>query len=139
MLQFIKFSSIGVLNTAVDLGVLNLLIVLFGTGAHGEYYAAFKALSFLVAVINSYFFNKYWVFRQSEGGHAKEPLLFFGVSVVGLFLNVGVSFFVFSIVTAMYELSPSLVVNIGAIAGTGVVFLWNFIGYKFIVFTSHTK
>lgn len=125
-------------NTTIDLGVLNLLILFFGTGANGEFYAPFKALSFLVAVTNSYFCNKYWVFRQSGLAKPKEPVLFFVVSVVGLILNVAVSYLIFSVITKTTEgISPAFVANIGALAGTAAVFLWNFIGYKFIVFTNH--
>lgn len=63
--QAAKFSLVGALNTFVDLGVLNLLIFVTGISA-GVFYSVFKGISFIIAVINSYFWNKFWVFAPLE-------------------------------------------------------------------------
>lgn len=135
MIEFIKFFFVGIFNTVIDFTVLNALIVLFGVGAHGEFYVILKSISFLVAVANSYFFNKYWVFRNGGDPHTKESFFFFTVSFIGFLLNVSISYFAFLSINSIYTISPHLAANIGAIAGTGVVVLWNFIGYKFFVFS----
>lgn len=137
MFNFIKFFFVGILNTVIDFAVLNLLIVTVGVGSRGEFYVFFKSISFLASVANSYLFNKHWVFKRSQTAYIKESALFLAVSLVGLALNVGISSVVFFALTAWYGVSAHLAANIGALAGSAMVLLWNFNGYKFIVFKSH--
>ena len=61
-LQAGKFLLVGALNTFIDLGVLNMLIWISGIAA-GAWYIVFKSISFLVATVNSYFWNKHWTFE----------------------------------------------------------------------------
>jgi len=51
--QMARFAVVGVINTAVDLAVLNTLIAVSHRGRSGLLYSLFKAISFLVAVLNS--------------------------------------------------------------------------------------
>jgi putative flippase GtrA len=132
MYIFSKFFVVGVLNTALDFVVLNICLFLFGTGAHGELFAFFKGISFLVAVTNSYILNKWWVFGHSMDPNAKEITLFLAISLGGFLINVFVSFAMFSLF--LYEFYPHVAANAGALMGTIVVFAWNFIGYRFFVF-----
>ncbi len=132
MYIFSKFFLVGVLNTALDFVVLNLCIFLFGTGAQGELFLVFKSISFLVAVINSYVLNKYWVFAHSKKPDARELLSFLIISLVGFFINVSVSFGTYSLFA--HTFAPHIAANIGALMGTFVVFAWNFVGYRFFVF-----
>lgn len=120
-------------NTALDFIVLNALVYAFGTGTSGELFVFFKSASFFVAVTNSYLLNKWWVFEHDAARGAREPLIFLLVSSAGLVLNVSVSFAVFTLFAQI--VSPQFAANIGALAGSAVVFLWNFIGYRFFVFT----
>lgn len=132
--QFLKFGVVGVLNTLVDLGVFNLLIFLFGL-VHGPLFVMFKTISFIVAVVNSYFMNKHLVFNTQGVGKSTEFGLFLIVSIVGLLLNVLVSYAVFATGKMLApEVSFYLFANAGALLGSGVVMLWNFLGYKFFVF-----
>lgn len=132
MYTFSKFFCVGVLNTALDFLVLNILVYFFGTGGNGELFVFFKSVSFLVAVTNSYAWNKWWVFRHETGNGMKEPLIFFIISCVGLGINVLVSYAVFTLLTGRF--SPQLAANAGALTGTATVFVWNFIGYRCFVF-----
>jgi len=82
--QFGKFASVGLANTAVDFGVLNLLMLFSGV-AGGIFYSVFKGISFIVATIHSYIWNKFWTFKKKEtekiGGEFFQFLI---VSVIGL-------------------------------------------------------
>ena len=131
--QIIKFLLIGVFNTAIDLVVLNALILMFDPGKNTALYTVFKSISFLVAVINSYYFNKYWTFRSKTRSRSSF-ISFFVVSVVGFILNVITATLVFDLFTKTYPDHVHLIANIGALFGTGIVLIWNFIGYKFFVF-----
>ncbi|MDP1884106.1 MAG: GtrA family protein [Candidatus Moranbacteria bacterium] len=135
--QFAKFFIVGIMNTGVDLAILNILM--FSTRqTEGIFYSFFKTLSFLAAVIFSYFINKHWTFQdKSEADAHKKFYQFIGISIIGAFINVTVATLVVGIVRPMVGtdlISGQLWGNIGALSGTAVGLFWNFIGYKFWVF-----
>jgi len=132
--QAAKFLLVGALNTFIDLGVLNLLILISGI-ASGSLYSVFKGISFMIAVINSYFWNKFWTFRKSKTTTpGKEFLQFFIVSAIGFGINVGAASLVVNVIGPQFGLTAEIWANIGAIAAAFCAMVWNFIGYKFIVF-----
>ena len=134
LFQLAKFVLVGALNTFVDLGILNLLMIIFAVSA-GWFYSLFKATSFICSVINSYFWNKFWTYEQKEtkvGG--KEFGKFFSVAGTGFLLNVGIASFVVNIIGPQFGVSSEIWANIGAFTAIICVFMWNFLGYKFIVF-----
>jgi len=134
--QFFKFCAVGILNTLVDLGVLNILIWFSGT-AKGLPYSIFKGISFIVAVINSYFCNKFWTFNKKSRIKLKEEFLkFFIVSLVGLAINVAVASSMVNIIGPQFNLSEKSWANMGAILASLVGLIWNFIGYNFFVFNT---
>lgn len=135
MYTLFKFVCVGVLNTALDFVVFNLLLMTLGTGSHGELFVLCKTLSFFAAVANSYVLNKFWVFESPLSRGAREPTLFFIVSTLGFLVNVSVSFVAFSAVVGL--VSTQIAANLGALAGTSAVFAWNFIGYRTFVFRKH--
>lgn len=128
-----KFALVGALNTFVDLGVLNLLIFMTGI-ASGSMFSVFKGTSFIIAAVNSYVWNKYWTFESKQGNIGKEFAQFMFVSVIGFFLNVGTAAAVVNWVGPQFGIAAGPWANVGALAGTFVVFVWNFVGYKFWVF-----
>ena len=132
--QFAKFIAVGLANTAVDFGILNILIFLSGI-AGGLVYSVFKGISFVAASTHSFFWNKFWTFRKKETAKAgKEFLQFFVVSLIGLAINVGISSLVVNLIGSQFGISQKLWANIGAACGSIVGLAWNFLGYKFIVF-----
>ncbi len=132
--QFAKFFLVGALNTLIDLGVLNLLILLTGI-AQGRTFSLFKGIAFVVAVINSYYWNKLWTFKAGRGGFGP----FFLVSAGGLLVNIGVASFVVNILGAPSQISLPVWANVGALVATFASLVWNFIGYKFIVFKNEKR
>lgn len=131
--QFGKFAAVGTLNTLLDLGVLNLLILVTGVAA-GLYYALFKAISFLVAATNSYFWNKFWTFQSRLPVTVTEYLRFAFFTLIGTLINVSVAYFVVNVVGAPASLSLKQWANIGALLAVVASFLWNFLSYRNIVF-----
>ena len=117
VVQFAKFASIGGLNTLLDLGVLNLLIFFSGFAA-GYWYSLFKAVSFIVANTNSYFWNKYWTFGSSESANVKEFSQFLTVSAVGFGFNVATAVLVVNLIGPVGGISLIVWANIGAISAT---------------------
>lgn len=133
LFQAAKFFLVGTLNTFIDLGVLNIFIWISGI-ATGFFYSVFKAVSFLVATTNSYFWNKFWTFEKREKPTSKEFFKFLIVTAFGLLINVGVASFVVNVIGPQLELSEKIWATVGAIIAAFFAFVWNFLSSKFIVF-----
>lgn len=132
--QAAKFLLIGVLATLVDLGILNLLIVISGL-AVGTAFSFFKGISFLVATLAKYFGDKFWAFEKMEKtGMGKEFIQFFLVTLIGLGINVGVASLVVNTLGPQFGLTEKVWANVGGIIAAFITAIWNFLGYKFIVF-----
>lgn len=132
--QFAKFAAVGTLNNAIDFGIINFLI--FTTGIlSGWGYSFFKAASFICGTTNSFFWNKFWTFGATEKAHSREVMKFFSFAIVGGIINVGIASFVVNGIHAPEGIAPKLWANIGALAGVAGSLLWDFIAYKFFVFT----
>lgn len=139
--QFAKFFLVGVMNTGVDLVILNIEMILTGV-ATGVGYSIQKAVSFLGAVTFSYFINKHWTFKDNtKGDEGKKMSQFFAVSFVGMLINVGTASLVITYlqtpitnILGLPVLDPKIWGTFGALCGTAVGLFWNFIGYKLWVF-----
>ena len=64
----------------------------------------------------------------------KEFIPFFSIALVGLTIHLVVSSVVVNVIGAKFGLSEKIWGNVGAIAAATIGFLWNFFGYKIIVF-----
>lgn len=134
--QLAKFILVGGLNFLIDMGVLSFLI--FATGiSTGLIQSSFKALSFLGAVINSYLWNKHWTFkRKGEGGESisREFFQFLIVSIIGLSINVMADYIFVNTIGPRWGLALKTWAQFSAMIASAIAMIWNFLGYKFIVF-----
>lgn len=139
--QVAKFILVGLLNSLIDWGILNLLMGLAGI-FDGPLFLVFKGASFLVATSNSYAWNKLWTFKKpaddkeaiEKKATGKELLQFFIVSIVGFSLNLGIAALIVNVLGRPEGISQELWANVGAFGGTLAGLTWNFLGYKLIVF-----
>ncbi len=134
--EFGKFASVGALNTVIDLGVLNFLIVLTDLST-GIYYSLFKAVSFLMAVVNSYFWNKFWTFGSPTPATTKEFGRFVFFTAIGLVINVGVATLVVDVGGPVFSVPVKVAANAGAVLATVISLVWNYFAYKKFVFKNH--
>jgi len=131
--QFSRFIVIGFMNTAFDFAILNLLM--WWTGIYsGIYIILLNIISFSIAVINSYLWNKYWTFKDKDGTGIKEFSQFISVTLIGLAINSSIVFGVTTYISPIFGISPELWANLAKAAATGFSLIWNFTGYKLFVF-----
>ena len=121
--QFFRFGTVGILNTAIDIGFFYILT----NYAHLHYIFA-STISFTLGIINSYIWNRIWTFKSSDRTITKEFLRFALVSVIGLVLN--------TLFLGMFVEFMGLPNLIGKIFATFLVLVWNFFMSKFWVFKS---
>jgi len=151
MAQVIRFVITGVINTLLDIVVLNLLSLATGV-TQGPLLIVLNIVSFSVAVINSYFLNKHWTFKdQDRSNEPKKLTQFLVVSVIGAGINSGILYFITTIVPRPTETlnyvsgilpvigdflsNPEVFwLNIAKVFAIGASMVWNFLGYKFFVF-----
>ena len=133
MFQFSKFVAVGFLNTAADFGVLNLLIYLTDV-TKGLAIVGLKSASFIVAVVNSYFWNKFWSFKEKSEARFGQFLQFTVVIFIGWLINVGIVYFGSTYIVPFPGIDSVTWVNIVNMASVVISLFWNFIGLKFIVF-----
>lgn len=128
--QVSKFALVGVLNTAIDFGILNFLIFLTdytkGTGI-----GLINIPSFSLAILNSYFWNRKWVFEKSSEGNF---FVFVAITVIGLLINTSVVVAITTFIPPVFDMSPTIWANVAKALATGFSMVWNFTGYKLIVF-----
>ncbi len=132
--QFAKFVMVGFLNAGIDFAIFNFFLHYTGI-EQGHQIALFKSLSFLAAFINSYFWNKYWVFgagaSQNEG---KEFASYLFVTLVGFGINVGITSLIANGIAPQFGTTQIGWDNIAAVIATVGNLVWNFTGYHLVVF-----
>jgi len=119
--QFIKFSLVGVLNTAVDAIVFFLLTRAFGAG---EVLA--QAISYPAGVINSFYFNSRFTFHEK----IKYNSIHFVKFVIVNLISYGVSILTIYLITSNFSITDWA----AKIFATVVAMVINFIGNKLVVF-----
>ena len=113
--QLIRFGLIGVINTALDFGLLFILksIGLMATTAN--------IFSTSIAFVFSFFANKKYTFRSSATNVVREMILFVAVTLFGLWvLQTGVIWLVLPHLSKLFA--------------TAVSMTWNYILYDKLVF-----
>ena len=122
--QFVKFAIVGGIGTIVNLAVLKLTLVLWGTFNETTPFAveAFASgLAFAVAVANNYLLNRWWTFRSSRA-MSTEFLKVLVVSIAGLGLN--------ELVYWLSRTRLDLQVLVSQMVAIACVLPFNFVGNK---------
>lgn len=136
--QLARFLATGILNTLMDWGIFGFLMTATGITS-GLGIVSINTVAFLLATTNSYFWNKFWVFRRQGSVTGTEFLQFLVVSAIGLGINNGIVYLGTTFVQAPLDISPGAwALSMKALATLGSL-IWNFAGYKFIVFKLKAK
>lgn len=125
-----RFLIIGALSTVIELAVFNLLYLLWGMDPVWA-----KIVSSLVALINAYFGNREWAFKnRGRRGRGSEIALFLAVNLLCTLLGAGI------VALGMWMLgtwtlgSGALIVNVINLFSIAVVVLVRFALYHSVVF-----
>ena len=87
--KVIRFALVGILNTTVDIIVLNLLLWRFPT--HDTMMILlYNALACVVAAMNSFILNRLWTFQYKEKVTISLVVRFAGVSLLSLLGNTAI-------------------------------------------------
>jgi putative flippase GtrA len=119
--QFVKFCIVGSSSTIIDFSIANVAYYLLGVRPA----ALASVMGFCVAVVNGYFWNSRWTFRDRVKRAVHDEFIrFFTVNVVGAALN-------YSIVSLVLLFDPNdphpkWVFNGAKMLATGIVVFWNF-------------
>lgn len=121
--QLIRFSLVGVLNTALDFGIFTLLTQIAWFAQNP---VAAHVISYACGVVCSLILNKLWTFRYQGKLTGKQLAAFLLVNLAAL----GVSSGAIALVESLWALHPLLAKAISLPFSMGV----NFLGNKLLVF-----
>ncbi len=124
--QAARFSLSGGIADAIDIKSYQFIFLFF------PFSIAVKSVSFVIAVIIKYIANKFWVFHKFEKQGIREIIHFLAITLVGLGINVTT----FYLITVLKQdlITPRLWTELAIIFAAVVASVWNFLGYKFLVF-----
>lgn len=132
--QLAKFVVVGGINTGIDFLVLNIEMFLTNITS-GPWMFVLNSISFSVATVNSYYFNKYWTFKDKDtASQTFQFSQFLVISIIGISINGAIVYLITTFIPPMFGINPQLWANLAKVAATGASLIWNFLGYKFIVF-----
>ena len=131
--QFARYIVVGVLNTLVTLLVIYLCKSWLGINLWIS-----NALGYIAGVINSFLWNKIWVFRSRDTGYRSEALRFAVGFAVCYALQFGVTWMFNAMIGHIeWDITPSFTISgygIATIIGMGVYTVANFIFNRLITF-----
>jgi putative flippase GtrA len=121
-----KFGVVGAVGFVVQLGVQNVLYPGHGVGP-----LTAVVIAYAVATVVTFLGNRHWAFKHRKGkGLGQEGLLFIGLNVVGIFIQVGI---VALVVRGMGH-TDRLSYNIATIFGIGIGTIFRLLTYRRFVF-----
>lgn len=134
--QFSKFVAVGFLNASIDFGILNGLSIFTGA-VSGFVIGGVNAPGFIIASLNSYFWNRLWVFPQADAeGKFDDFPKFLLISLLGVFLNSLIVIYLTTYTPQLFGFEEKEWLNIAKAIASAIVLAWNFIGYKFYAFSA---
>ncbi|HLC43591.1 MAG TPA: GtrA family protein [Patescibacteria group bacterium] len=126
IVQFIKFTVVGVTNTLVDWVVFYLLI----NSMLSDQHSLAKVISFAVAVLNSYLWNTVWTFRKEyQAISANKSAVFVKFAVISL-IGWGVNVYVYNFAAANISAQILNKDLLPLILASGSAVIVNFFGNK---------
>ncbi|MCP4199627.1 MAG: GtrA family protein [Proteobacteria bacterium] len=119
--RFIKFATVGAFGAVVDFALLNFLALGLGWPD-----LLANTVSFTVAVISNFTWNRFWTFPETRNIRKRNQLPQFAVvSVIGLAINTVVLYFT-KLILVNQGVGDAIALNIAKAFAILVVLFWNF-------------
>lgn len=152
-MQFVRFIFVGVVNTAVDLVVLNFLLFTSGQSHSKVALIVFNTMSASISALVSFVLNKHVVFRKKD---TKNHLVIYFIlitlsglfivqnTILGLIIDPlrSVSPHISDIINNIIELRISadvLALNIAKLIASMATVIWNYFLYRRFIFRKTAK
>jgi len=126
--DLVRFIIVGILNTSVDFLLLNIILLITS-----QPIVIANTISTGIAMVLSFTLNKRWSFESKNKKYAREIILFLVVTIIGNWvINNGILFLIDKSLEGYINSLYSS--NISKVIATFVSMLWNYFGYKYVVF-----
>lgn len=128
--RFAKFAVVGGIGSLIDIGVMNLMTQVFDLPL-----VIGGSISFVCAVTNNFFGNRYWTYPDSRSKPVHQQLgMFFVVNAIGIAIRIPILKYVELPLARLFEsmahisfnTADALAKNATLLFAIGVVMLWNF-------------
>ena len=119
--QFLLYLIVGALATIVEWAFFYILDI-----RGGMHYTVSVALAFILSTFANWAFGRLILFKKTDTGISKELISIYLTSIAGLLLNLLIMF----ILIEKIQLNDM----ISKIIATGLVFFWNFLIRKFVIY-----
>lgn len=125
--QFISYFVVGGVSAFVEWVAFWLLGKLFGMA-----YLPATALAFIFSTSANWFLGRTFTFKNSNlrENKTKEIFQVFGVSGIGLVMNLGLMYLFVSVL----GMKTDLLKTAAKILATGIVFIWNYLSRKLWIY-----
>ncbi|MRR32587.1 GtrA family protein [bacterium] len=136
--RFIRFAIVGAAGAVIDFGVFNFLTNL--VGYFKEHVVWASVISFILAVISNFTWNRLWTYPDSRSKPlARQLTQFVAVSVIGLLIRTPLFSFLEKALTLFFTgrwsfkpLTPVIVAhNLALAIVILLVMIWNFIANRY--------
>lgn len=128
--RFVKFAVVGGIGSLIDIGVMNLMTQVFHLPL-----VLGGSISFVCAVTNNFFGNRYWTYPDSRSKPVHHQLgMFFIVNAIGIAIRIPILKYVEpplarlfeSMARLSFDAADALAKNATLLFAIGVVMLWNY-------------
>lgn len=131
--EALRYITIAVLNVFINTSVFNLF--LFATGiTSGKWIFVFTLISYAIAIVNAFFWNKHWVFKHRAPSTTHTYASFLAVTISMALMGSAITYALTTWVATPPFMSPHTWANIALLLTIPFTFLGNFLGNKYIVF-----
>ncbi|HET7480453.1 MAG TPA: GtrA family protein [Rubrobacteraceae bacterium] len=132
--RFSQFTLVGILNAAVDFGVLNLFLWLAPTRDPWQL-AAFNGVALVAANINSYWWNTRWTFRGRAEHDFRQVFLFALQALVNIGISNGLFWALIHPLLTDTDIPAYLVGNVAKLISVIVASTISFFIMRYLVFS----